>query len=59
MSQNASKVPDCKVCLVAHDEDIHNATLNVHRWFGAEVTKHFEDRQPELEEEVVFAGSAA
>ena len=60
MSQDSSKAPDCKVCLVAHDEEIHTATLNVKRWFGGQVTKHFEDDEEYIVyEEVDSAVSAA
>ncbi len=41
MSQSSSKSQDCKVCLVAHDEEIHLATLNVRLWFCGRVTKNF------------------
>ena len=37
-----SHAADCPVCLGQHDEEIHAATLAVHRWFRAEVTKSFE-----------------
>lgn len=57
MSQDSSKVLDCKVCMVPHDEDIHNATLAVKHWFAWHVTKNFEDVEPEPEAEV--ADSAA
>jgi hypothetical protein len=43
MNTDSIMVPDCNICLGAHDEEIHDATLNVLRWFGREVTKHFED----------------
>ena len=33
---------ECPVCLGQHDEEIHAATVAVHRWFRAEVTKSFE-----------------
>ena len=32
----------CSVCLGAHDDEIHAATVRVHRWFRAKVTKGFE-----------------
>lgn len=32
---------DCSTCLGQHEEDIHTATLRVHRWFRGEVTKGF------------------
>ena len=50
MRKEAGKVPDCRVCLVPHDEDIHSATLAVRQWFAAEVTKHFEADPEETEE---------
>lgn len=59
MTQNASKVPDCKVCLVPHDDDIHEATLAVKRWFAWQVTKHFNDYEPEPEAQAEMAGTAA
>jgi hypothetical protein len=37
-----SNAADCPVCLGQHDDEIHAATLAVHRWFRAEVTKSFE-----------------
>ena len=57
MNQDSTKVPDCKICMVPHDEDIHSATLAVRRWFGGQVTKHFQDCEPDPEVEV--AGTAA
>jgi hypothetical protein len=57
MSQNPSKTPDCKVCLVPHDPEIHEATLNLKRWFAHQVTKHFEDAEPV--DDTPFAGTAA
>jgi hypothetical protein len=35
---------ECPVCLGQHDEDIHIATVRIHRWFRAEVTKGFVKR---------------
>ena len=32
---------ECPVCLGQHDEDIHIATIRIHRWFRGEVTKGF------------------
>ncbi len=34
---------ECKVCYATHDEEIHEATLRVRRWFCTQVTHHFED----------------
>ena len=33
---------DCRICLGPHDEEIHEATLSVRRWFRDEVTKGFD-----------------
>ena len=30
---------ECPTCLGEHDEDIHLATIRVHRWFRTEVTR--------------------
>jgi hypothetical protein len=43
---------DCKVCGIAHDEEIHEATLSVHRWFQGQVTQSFY----EYEYEEMLAG---
>jgi hypothetical protein len=32
---------ECPVCLVQHEEQIHDATLSVREWFRGEVTKSF------------------
>ena len=37
-----SENKDCRVCLGQHDEEIHQATLNVRQWFRGEVTKSFQ-----------------
>ena len=37
-----SHAADCPVCLGQHDDEIHAATVAVHRWFRAEVTKSFQ-----------------
>jgi len=34
-------VRECSVCLGPHDEETHDATLSVRRWFRDEVTKSF------------------
>ena len=43
---------ECKVCGVAHDEEIHEATLSVHRWFQGQVTQYFYESEVE---EMIFA----
>jgi hypothetical protein len=30
---------ECPVCLGQHDEEIHIATIRLHRWFRREVTR--------------------
>ena len=32
----------CKVCLLPHDEEIHEATLAVRSWHRDQVTRHLE-----------------
>ena len=39
---------ECPVCLVTHDDEIHAATLRIHRWFRGQVTRYLEDVAPEL-----------
>jgi hypothetical protein len=34
---------ECAVCYAAHDEEIHEATLRIHRWFCGQVTHQFEE----------------
>lgn len=35
--------PECAVCYGAHDAEIHEATLRIHRWFCGQVTHQFEE----------------
>ncbi|HLK64243.1 MAG TPA: hypothetical protein VKU19_12435 [Bryobacteraceae bacterium] len=42
---------DCTVCLIAHDDEIHAATLSVRSWFHEQVTQGFYDDEPESEVE--------
>lgn len=41
-----STLNECPVCLDAHDEEIHQATLSVRQWFRGEVTKSFQVLPP-------------
>ena len=43
MSDDLTDSPDseCAVCYAAHDDEIHQATLSVHRWFHDQVTQGF------------------
>ena len=34
---------DCPVCYMTHDDEIHEATLSIHRWLFAQVTHNFVD----------------
>jgi hypothetical protein len=43
---------ECKVCLNAHDDEIHEATLSIHRWFRQEVTKYLYDSEDVPSEQV-------
>lgn len=38
------RVRECPVCLGEHQEEIHDATVRVRRWFRDEVTKGFQRR---------------
>ena len=55
MIQQPAKTPDCKVCLVAHDEELHEATLSLKRWYRSEVTKYFVYPEEGEAQEVVTA----
>jgi hypothetical protein len=37
----------CKICLVQHDDEIHEATLSVRGWFRDQVTQGFYE-EPEV-----------
>jgi hypothetical protein len=43
MERTSLKKPECAVCYSTHDEEIHEATLRIHRWFRGQVTHNFED----------------
>ncbi len=45
MSDDPENAPasECTICYAAHDEEIHQATLSIHRWFHQQVTHDFED----------------
>ena len=40
---NSNSESECAVCYATHDEEIHEATLRIHRWFCGQVTHQFED----------------
>ncbi len=41
---------ECAVCLIEHDDELHEATLRVRRWFRYEVTLSFEEEHLEIQE---------
>ena len=47
---------DCAVCLIEHDDELHEATLRVKSWFRYEVTLGFyEDEHLEVHEAIEAA----
>ena len=42
---------ECDVCGLMHDEEIHQATLNVHLWFRNQVTQYLREEEvmPEVQ----------
>jgi diadenosine tetraphosphatase ApaH/serine/threonine PP2A family protein phosphatase len=40
-----NRAGECEVCGVAHDPDIHEATLAIHDWFRGQVTQYFFDEE--------------
>lgn len=40
----------CKVCLLPHDEEMHQATLDIRDWHRWEVVKNFEVEDLTMEE---------
>lgn len=47
MKQETTGGGYCKVCLLAHDEEMHQATLAVREWHRWQVVKGFEDESTE------------
>ena len=43
----------CAVCLCEHDAEIHDATLSVHGWMRAQVTKWLNDDDIPLDDEPI------
>jgi hypothetical protein len=52
---SATSSKDCRICLCAHDDDIHAATLSLHAWFRGYVTRHFADEAAETIDEQCVA----
>ena len=47
-------VSDCAVCYSTHDDEIHEATLRIHRWFSERVKANLPNNSqpaPELQPE--------
>jgi hypothetical protein len=40
-NRHSAPESECRVCLGEHDEAIHTATLDVHAWYRARVTRYF------------------
>jgi hypothetical protein len=54
ISDDTASAKECRVCLVEHDEDIHAATLSVHKWYRGYVTRYFVAEEiEELDEQFV------
>lgn len=45
-SPSRLRAGECPTCLGEHNEDIHGATIRVHRWFRTEVTRGLGRRLP-------------
>ena len=43
----AMRKKNCKVCLVEHDESIHEATLSLHEWLRERIRHVGEEPRPE------------
>jgi hypothetical protein len=52
MPIDSIKSRPCRVCLVEHDDEIHEATLSVRTWFHDQVTQGFFEDYEELDVEV-------
>jgi hypothetical protein len=37
--ETALEAPECRVCLGAHEEDVHDATLALHVWLRGEIAR--------------------
>jgi hypothetical protein len=35
-------MPECKICLVEHEQETHKATLSIHSWLREEIRKKLE-----------------
>jgi len=46
VSGNLSETSECPVCLGIHEEEVHHATVAVHRWLRSEIARRT-DPQPQ------------
>ena len=60
MFENAifNHAPECEVCGAPHDEEIHEATLSVHRWFHYQVTRYLYDEEQSVDVPVLLESVA-
>ncbi|SPE32238.1 hypothetical protein SBA3_1850015 [Candidatus Sulfopaludibacter sp. SbA3] len=42
MNNEPKSAPYCKVCLLPHDPEMHEATLNIRKWHRWQVVKSLE-----------------
>jgi len=42
-----NRAAECDVCGTAHDDEIHEATISIHRWFREQVTQYLYDPEEE------------
>ena len=43
---------ECSICYADHDEEIHQATIDIHRWFRQQVRHEFAAEEIDLAEAV-------
>jgi hypothetical protein len=46
---------ECPVCYAAHDEEIHEATLRLHRWYHHHVTHRLEPDDCATQQQILAA----
>jgi hypothetical protein len=54
MRHESPSAPYCKVCLLPHDEEIHQATLAIRKWHHWQVVKGFEVVEDDSEQREEF-----
>jgi hypothetical protein len=50
MKNESNATGYCKVCLLVHDEEMHQATLAVRKWHRWQVVKGFEETNDDVVE---------